>query len=169
MPTIIIYLSKCLIISVFFTTVFGSLLKSLSDILHLPRHKLTAKEREEIKEQGLIHFTKEENVTQIIEQGFIARVSDFSKIESKKGKLVWFYLAGNDKWNNEQLKRVKRVKKKKGKCSYNTGILVSNVTEDELNRIRMRKGFLGDNAIVYFGNFSRTNNIQKWNPSDIAK
>lgn len=74
---------------------------------HASRKKLNEKEKEEIKKNGLIHFTSPENAENIIKCGYLkGKKSELGKYEKLQGPLVWTFYSKNidncRKWLNEK-------------------------------------------------------------------
>lgn len=111
----------------------------------LPCYKLNSQDVTEIKTHGLIHYTRNENALQIIENGFQGNISPLG-IDRILGTVVWFYIAGDEQTNTDNLKKVQG---KAGREDYNTGIIISQFDDTAYEKMRIRKGFNHDRAVVY--------------------
>ena len=70
-------------------------------------------------------------------------------MESKMGKMTWFYIHNSNTDNNNFI----HVRSKgKARHTYNTGVIVHCFNEDDFSKMRIRRGFGRDNAIIYISN-----------------
>ena len=60
-------------------------------ISHIPFFGLSTKDKEHIKENGLIHFTTADRLQSIFSNGLIGEVSNDNIFEERMGKMVWMY------------------------------------------------------------------------------
>ena len=119
---------------------------------HAPLFKINGLVKENIRKNGLIHFTSMECLDSIMENGLIGSDADMGFPETLLGKMVWTY-----QYENEEVTEAKHeivVNKKRGKENpkrYGICIKITGISEEELNRLYTRHGFINDGAIVYRG------------------
>lgn len=115
----------------------------LGEIYHRPNMKLNEREKERIKENGLIHFTLDSNVKSILSNGLRGNKSEFEK---NMGNLIWFYIAEKNIIHKWEI--VKRKAKNRKNSSFNTGIIIHNISNETLSKMRIRSLPFQDNAVV---------------------
>ena len=121
----------------------GILTWILGEIYHRPSMKLNEREKKRIKENGLIHFTLDSNIESIVSNGFKGNKSEFEK---DMGNLIWFYIADEDIIHKWEI--VKGKVKNKKNSFFNTGIIIHNISDETLSKMRIRSLPFQDNAVV---------------------
>lgn len=97
----------------------------------------------------------------ICQNGLLGAYSNMGKFEESLGKLVWTYPYKNE--NDIEVKHKKMLKKKKGTenpKSFGICIRITGISEDDLNRLYTRYGYIMDGAIVYRGEKLNPENIE---------
>lgn len=119
--------------------------------LHIPILPLNEKEKNLIKKQGLIHFTSYTNALKIQSEGFKGCVSHMGGVERLLGKLIWFYPNTQDIEQKQKI-LLNTARGKEDRKRFEVYILVGNVDNEEIKKMRKRIGFSkSDKAIVYKG------------------
>ena len=118
---------------------------------YTPIYKLTKRQREHIKKVGFNHFTDYSAANSIVKEGFVCKPADMGFPTSLLGKMVWLYI-GNENFIPMQLAiLLKKKKAKDNPDNFKYCVHASNISEKDLDRMRIRHGFCGDCAIVYLG------------------
>lgn len=135
-------------------------------ISHSPLFKLKSSKLEEIAQKGLIHYTTKENAEKIINDGFLkGQKSDLIGPERFLGNLVWTYQYEDEFSVTERAEYLStRNKAKKNKENFKVCLKLSGFTENDLKRLRTRKGVIRDNAVVYYGSKLQPQKIEMINP-----
>lgn len=81
-----------------------------------------------------------------MENGFEGKISKMSFMESK---MTWFYIHNSNTDNNNFIHVCSNGK---ARHTYNTGVIVHCFNEDDFSKMRIRRGFGRDNAIIYISN-----------------
>lgn len=147
------------IISLIFI-IFVFMFITILAVYHLPNSKLNEHDIKMITQNGLIHFTEENSIQGIIKDGLTGNVSKMSKLESMYGKIVWFYIYDPQ----ENQKHLELIKTKHNKSNYNCGIVLEKFGEYEFEKMRIRKGFGRDMAVIYKTDRIRGHNMRTWFP-----
>lgn len=130
--------------------------------IHLPNKKLDVKTKELIRQRGLIHFTTKENLVEILKHGFKGKISEMSLMEKRMGEMIWFYIQEPHK----NLEHLNIVKRKHRKSEYEVGIIVSDFTDEEFDKMRIRKGLFKDNAVIYLGEMKCFEKMRIYSPKE---
>lgn len=120
---------------------------------HMPIFTLNKEDKQYIENYGLVHFTKKENVKDILEHGLKGSVSNMGYLERRLGKLVWTYK--NQRNLDEYIKILqKKSKAMKDKSNFEVAIILNGFSETDMANMRKRIGFNRyDKAIVYKGEY----------------
>lgn len=137
----------------------------LCEISHAPIFKIKESVKGRIRENGLIHFTSLEHFDDIYDNGLRGEKSK-GFLESFWGKIVWTYeFKGMDDIENKHKKMLKKNKAKNNPEKYGICIKITGISEEDLNRLHIRYGFLMDHAIGYHGENLKADKIElikKW-------
>ena len=151
-------------------------------ISHLPIWHLSQKQRQEVLQKGLIHYTNPANIGSILNTGLIGYESDYGMLEKLLGKLIWSYGFTSEEDLDEKHStlygmRLKSMTMDKtlglGKAEdgfteghtaydpekFDACLRLSGFTENELGKLRVRRGIFGDSAIVFKGSYLRPEDI----------
>lgn len=138
-------------------------------ISHLPARKAPPDAIEEIKRNGLIHFTSKKNAVGILHDKYLkGKLSHMGGIELKFGELVWTYPSGNDNLIENKHNILLNKKKGKDNANYKVCLKLTGFSEEDLNRFYMRPkfGIFQDQAIIFRGDKLVPSNIEivkEWN------
>lgn len=114
-----------------------------SIVYHTPKDKLNNLEIEKIKQNGLIHFCKSENIKDILREGIKSGCHEPMK-RAEKG-YTWYYI-----YEPETFEEKKKIIHSKGeRKNYNAYVIIKGLTEKQINQLRIRRKV--DNAIIYPG------------------
>ena len=120
-------------------------------ISHIPFFGLSTKDKEHIKENGLIHFTTADRLQSIFSNGLIGEVSNDNIFEERMGKMVWMY---EYKTPDDVVKKHERLMEYEGSnlsSNYTVCLKLTGFSDDTLRQMRTRHGIFSDHAIVYKG------------------
>ena len=115
--------------------------------MHWPKYRLNRECIERIKQYGLIHFTKKENVPSILKEGLKPNLKKPMSFLEKD--LVWMYIA--DPLSYEDCLR--EIHSKGDRSEYDTVILIQDISDENIEKMRWRKK---PEAIVHIGAFKTT-------------
>lgn len=132
-------------------------------ISHMPNSKISSEQFEQIKQNGLIHFTHPNNVESIIKNGLYGKESNMSYPERKLGKLCWTYIYSD--FEDIDKKHKILIKKKKGRNNpeeYGVCVRLTGFDDATLNKFftRNKMCIINDNAIVFRGDILKAQNIK---------
>ncbi len=131
-------------------------------VSHSPLFKLKSSKLEEIAHKGLIHYTTKENAERIINDGFLqGQKSDLIGPERLLGNLVWTYQYEDESSVIERAQYLStRNKAKKNRENFKVCLKLSGFSQNDLKKFRTRKGFIRDNAVVYYGSKLKPQKIE---------
>lgn len=128
---------------------------------HAPLFKINSNVKDGIRKNGLIHFTSMECWESISQNGLMGKEADMGFPETLLGKLVWTYQYIDEK--DIETKHEIVANKSRGKANpkrYGICIRITGISEDDLNRLYTRHGFIKDGAVVYRGEWLKADNIE---------
>lgn len=134
---------------------------------HAPLFKINSSMKDNIRNNGLMHFTNMECWESISKNGLMGNDADMGFPETLLGKMVWTYQYVDE--NDIETKHEIVANKSRGKANpkrYGICIRITGISEDDLNRLYTRHGFIKDGAIVYRGEWLRAEKIElikEWN------
>lgn len=164
---------KDIYLYIIFIVIFVVCPMSVAYLIHGPWFRISKKQKADIQKNGLYHFTRLSALPLIQENGLKGNPSDMRGPELALGNLVWTYQTTDPRGINglhETLLKKKRCMDDPSKCAV--CLKLSNLTEAELERLNQRKGFSGDRAVVYRGNFLKPAKIEVvaiWDPKTNTK
>ena len=120
---------------------------------HYPAHTLTDEKINLIRKYGVIHFTRRENVVDIMREGL--RPNSAAALYRREKDMVWMYIADPKLFEQQR----DAVHKKGSRSSYDAYIIIQGLTEEELKKMRYRKK---DGAVVHFGRLKTCNMTYKF-------
>ena len=131
---------------------FAVIVYSICVIYHGPWFKVNEKEKEQIRERGLIHFTNPKHAQAIINGGLEGQLADMKGPELLLGELVWTYSYEGE----ESVERAYHILQKKKRAQkdpqrYKCCLKLTGFSETDMQHFYKRIGFSGDKAIVYRG------------------
>lgn len=135
-------------------------------VSHAPLFRISTSVKKYIRENGLIHFTSMECWESISKNGLKGEYSDMGFPETLLGKMVWTYQYIDE--SDIEAKHKIVANKKRGKENpkrYGICIKITGISEDDLNRLYTRHGFIRDGAIVYRGEWLKVDKVElvkKW-------
>ncbi len=98
---------------------------------HTPKERLTSDEIEQVKEYGLVHFTRFENLDSIKEKGIVAGKH---LCRSEKG-CTWFCIAVPEKLSES----LDSVHSKGERSSYDAYVIVRGLTDEQISELRINR------------------------------
>lgn len=119
-------------------------------IFHTPKKELNVKEKEMVRQNGLIHFTNSENVEKILCEGVRGGIKPpMKKIENG---YTWYFLYDKKTFNDKQ----QIIHGKGERKSYDVFIVIKGLSEKQINELRI--GWKVNDAIIYPGDL-KTNDM----------
>lgn len=137
------------------------LVVSYITLSHAPIFKISDKMKKKIIENGLIHFTSMECWESICKNGFKGQDADMGFPETLLGKMVWTYQYIDE--SDIEIKHKIVVDKKRGRENpkrYGICIKITGISEDDLDKLYTRYGYIRDKAIVYRGEWLKSEKIE---------
>ena len=125
-------------------------------LLRCPIRRLGEKEKQNIKENGVLHFTKTEYLESIYATGLRGAKSNMG-LDGLLGNLVWLHLNEGEAATQRKLENLKKTgKAKKAPSEYTACICLTGISDEDIAKMRIRKsvihsGVIGDGAIAYRG------------------
>ena len=119
---------------------------------HYPRHKLSDEFIVQIKKFGLMHFTKKENIENILAHGLQAGKRDPMYYLEKD--MVWMYIANPATFDA----KLKEIHSKGDRKSYDAVVFIGGFSENQLSKMRYRKK---PEAVVHIGTLKTENMMFK--------
>ena len=141
---------------IIFGVLLGVVVVLVVGVLRAPVMRLSSKEKEKIKQNGLIHFTKTEYIDSIQKNGLRGTISKMG-FEPLLGNFVWLYLyegQGSISLKHQELKNTGNAKKDPtmySACLHITGFSDADIKRMHIRKFPKRWGVIGDNAIVFKG------------------
>ncbi|MGN1158249.1 MAG: hypothetical protein ACI4TK_18920 [Agathobacter sp.] len=134
-------------------------------VLRAPVMRLSNEEKEKIKQNGLIHFTKTEHIESIRQYGLYGSTSSMG-IELVLKEMVWMYLyesLDHARIKQRELKNTGNAKK--DSSMYSACLRITGFSDNDIDQMSIRKfpkrwGVIGDNAIVYRGKILKPKQIE---------
>ena len=126
-------------------------------LLYTPIIKISRLQYKEIIDNGLLHFTSEENAVSIMGKQEINGTIDRMAFAKSLGELVWCYpyRSLDDIEHYHEILLTKKDAKKYCVC-----LKLSGFSDVVLHCLYWRKGFGGDSAIAYRGRTMKQNKIE---------
>lgn len=118
--------------------------------LHTPRLALTANEVMLIRKYGLIHFTRRENVEDILKKGVMPHPQN--ALFRREKEMVWFYIVAPYLFEQQ----AEKIHKKGSRSEYDACVIIRELSEGDMKNLRIRKK---DGAVVHIGTL-KTNNMK---------
>ena len=156
-----------------FIVIFVVCPMSVAYLIHGPWIHISKKQKADIQKNGLYHFTSPSVLHLIQKNGLKGGPSHMRGPELLLGNLVWTYQTTDPRGINglhETLCKKKRCMDDPSKCAV--CLKLTNLTDTELKRLNQRRGFDGDRAVVYLGDFLKPAKIEVvalWNPETNTK
>ena len=126
-------------------------------IYFMPIFKISFKKQRNLLQNGLLHYTTEQAVPNIIEKGLIGHVSHMGFPENLLGNLIWMYPNSTI----EQMEELHSILLSKHRAinhpeRYDCCLLITQIESKDLEHLRYR---LYDGAIVYCGDVFKPRHI----------
>lgn len=120
------------------------LVYSILAYIHYPKEKISDPIKNQILNNGLIHFTTNESAHSIQKEGLLPGKAKAMYLWEKN--FVWMYI--ND--NNSFQEKLDEIHKKGHRKKYDTVVIFSEIEEHQMEQMKFRKK---DMAIVHCGVF----------------
>ncbi|MDF2986096.1 MAG: hypothetical protein K0R50_1606 [Eubacterium sp.] len=126
------------------------LFRLILECIHIPRYRISDDVKNQILNNGLIHFTLWERASEIQKDGLVPGKRKAMNIFEKN--MVWLYIN-----NAEEFQQKCDIVHSKGdRRTYNAVVIFKNIEEKQIKHMRYRKK---DMAVVYRGILSTSNVI----------
>ena len=124
-----------------------ALIVSYYTICYSPIFPLSQKQKEEIRNNGLLHFTDFSNYDSIVKNGLIGSKFHMGFPQTLLGEMIWMY---SSSCNIEEKHNIlcSTARGKQNNARYGICIHITQIPKENINHMYTRKS---DNAIVYRG------------------
>lgn len=119
--------------------------------LHTPKDKLNENEKEQIRKNGLVHFTRSCCLNSILKDGVDGRKG--SALSKNEVDFAWFYIYDASTFDSNY----DRIKAKGERKNYDACIIIRDLSKEQLDGLLIRRKY--DGAVVYKGAL-KTNNME---------